>query len=104
MAVTHLSGCVQPKQEWLAQMRAGQFDCHSVDEKSVDVEVRGNTARLAGCTITDAAVCGMRALAPAAGLRLRPGRRPVAGASRGRHQLVTGPHHHPNRARRIRTA
>ncbi|WP_327426132.1 nuclear transport factor 2 family protein [Streptomyces sp. NBC_01236] len=61
MAVTHLSGCVQPKQEWLAQMRAGQFGCHSVDEKSVDVEVRGNTARLAGRTITDAAVCGMRA-------------------------------------------
>ncbi|MFC7265410.1 nuclear transport factor 2 family protein [Streptomyces lutosisoli] len=59
--LAHMSGYVQPKQEWLAQMRAGQFDYHSVDEKSVDVEVRGDAARLAGRTITDATVYGMRA-------------------------------------------
>ena len=42
-------------------MRAGQFGYHSVDEKSVDVEVRGDAARLADRTITDATVYGMRA-------------------------------------------
>jgi hypothetical protein len=25
-SLTHMTGYVQPKQEWLAQMRAGQFD------------------------------------------------------------------------------
>ncbi|WP_052425093.1 nuclear transport factor 2 family protein [Streptomyces fulvoviolaceus] len=59
--LTHMSGYVQPKEEWLAQMRAGWFDYHDVDEKSVSVEVTGGTAHLVGRTVTDATVHGVRA-------------------------------------------
>lgn len=59
--LTHMSGLVQPKQEWLAQMRDGQFDYHSVQEKHVDVRVDGDSARLVARTVTDATVYGTRA-------------------------------------------
>ncbi|MCT9106827.1 nuclear transport factor 2 family protein [Streptomyces mirabilis] len=59
--LTHLTGYVQPKDEWLSQMRAGQFLYHRIEEKSVTVEVEGSTARVSGRFITDATVYGTRA-------------------------------------------
>ncbi|MEY9836290.1 nuclear transport factor 2 family protein [Streptacidiphilus sp. EB103A] len=59
--LTHMSGRVQPKQEWLAQMRDGQFDYHSVQEKNVHVHVDGDNAHLVARTVTDATVYGTRA-------------------------------------------
>ena len=57
--LTHMTSYVQPKQEWLAQMREGRFDYHSIVD--LDVEVDGDTARLVGRTVTDATVYGTRA-------------------------------------------
>lgn len=54
-----MTGYVQPKQEWLAQIREGRFDYHSIVD--LDVEVDGDTARLVGRTVTDATVYGTRA-------------------------------------------
>ncbi|MFD4600691.1 nuclear transport factor 2 family protein [Streptomyces sp. NPDC058464] len=59
--LTHITGYVQSKADWLAQMRAGQFDYHSVEEKSVTVDINGDEARLVGRFITDATVYGTRA-------------------------------------------
>lgn len=49
------------KEEWLSQMRAGQFLYHGIKEKSVTVVVEGTTARAPGRFITDATVYGTRA-------------------------------------------
>ena len=62
--LTHMTGYLQPKQEWLAQMRAGQFVYHDAQEKDVTLDVDGDTARLVGRIVTDAAVYGSRAKWP----------------------------------------
>ncbi|MFF7971166.1 DUF4440 domain-containing protein [Streptomyces sp. NPDC007905] len=59
--LTHITGYEQPKAEWLAQMRAGQFAYHGIEEKTVTVKVDGDTARLVGRIITDATVCDAHA-------------------------------------------
>ena len=59
--LTHMTGYVQPKHEWLAQIRDGRFDYHDIAEKSVQVAVHGDTAHLVGRTVTDATVYGTRA-------------------------------------------
>ncbi|WP_406223803.1 nuclear transport factor 2 family protein [Streptomyces canus] len=59
--LTHVTGYVQPKDEWLSQMHAGQFLYHGIEEKLVTVEVEGDTARVSGRFITDATVYGTRA-------------------------------------------
>ncbi|MFB9572797.1 alcohol dehydrogenase catalytic domain-containing protein [Streptomyces yanii] len=60
--LTHMTGYVQPKAEWLSQIRAGQFVYHSIEEKGLDVDTGGAGAvRLAGRTLTDATVYGTRA-------------------------------------------
>lgn len=59
--LTHITGYVQPKDEWLSQMRAGQFLYHGIEEKRVTVEVEGDTAHVSGRFITDATVYGTRA-------------------------------------------
>ncbi|MFD9193769.1 nuclear transport factor 2 family protein [Streptomyces phaeochromogenes] len=59
--LTHITGYEQPKAEWLAQMRAGQFVYHGVAEKTVTVDVEGDTAHLVGRIVTDATVYGTHA-------------------------------------------
>ncbi|WP_327725391.1 nuclear transport factor 2 family protein [Streptomyces europaeiscabiei] len=59
--LTHITGYVQPKDEWLSQMGTGQFLYHGIEEKSVTVEVEGNTAHVSGRFVTDATVYGTRA-------------------------------------------
>ena len=59
--LTHMTGYLQPKQEWLAQMRAGRFVYHDAQERDVSLDVEGDTARLVGRIVTDAAVYGSRA-------------------------------------------
>ena len=34
-SLTHMTGYFQPKQEWLARMRAGQFTYHDAQERTV---------------------------------------------------------------------
>ena len=59
--LTHITGYPQPKDEWLSQMRAGQFVYHGIEEKKVTVDVEGDTARLVGRIVTDATVYGTHA-------------------------------------------
>ncbi|WP_104174493.1 nuclear transport factor 2 family protein [Arthrobacter sp. Y81] len=63
-SLTHMTGYFQPKQEWLAQMRGGQFVYHDVQERTVSLDVNGGTARLVGRFMTDATVYGSRATWP----------------------------------------
>lgn len=63
-SLTHMTGYFQPKQEWLAQMRAGQFVYHAAREKDVSLHITGDTARLVGRIITDATVYSSRAKWP----------------------------------------
>lgn len=59
--LTHMTGYVQPKAEWLAEMKAGQFVYHSIDEVDTALDLDGSTARLTVRTMTDAKVYGSRA-------------------------------------------
>ncbi|MEU2778047.1 nuclear transport factor 2 family protein [Streptomyces sp. NPDC007162] len=60
--LTHMTGYVQPKAEWLAQMRQGRFVYHSIEEKDTAFGVDDDgTARLTARTLTDATVYGTRA-------------------------------------------
>ena len=63
-SLTHMTGYFQPRQEWLAQMRAGQFQYHDAQEKNVSLQIDGDTARLVGRIVTDATVYGSRATWP----------------------------------------
>ncbi|WP_331750030.1 nuclear transport factor 2 family protein (plasmid) [Streptomyces longwoodensis] len=65
--LTHMTGYVQPKAEWLAQMGQGRFVYHSIREEDTACDVGDDgTARLTVRTVTDATVYGTRA-----GWRLR---------------------------------
>lgn len=61
--LTHMTGYTQPKREWLAQMRGGQFIYHAINEvdTALDVNSADGTARLTVRTRTDALVYGTRA-------------------------------------------
>ncbi|UFQ99739.1 nuclear transport factor 2 family protein [Streptomyces sp. Go40/10] len=59
--LTHITGYVQPKAEWLSQMRSGQFTYHTIDEHSLTVDNASGNAHLVGKIITDATVYGTRA-------------------------------------------
>ena len=60
--LTHITGYVQPKAEWLAEMRAGQFRYHRIDPRSITVTLAGDTATLVGRFVVDAPVYGSRSL------------------------------------------
>ncbi len=62
--LTHITGSIQPKDEWLSQMQAGQFLYHHIDEKSIAVDLHGDEARLVGRLVVDATVDGSRATWP----------------------------------------
>ncbi len=61
--LTHITGYMQPKIEWLAEMSAGQFRYHRIDERGVDVDIdaAGGAGRLVGRFVVDATVYGSRA-------------------------------------------
>lgn len=59
--LTHMTGYVQSKGEWLRETDAGQFDYHAIDNRDVDVAVDGDTATVEARTVTDATVYGSRA-------------------------------------------
>jgi ketosteroid isomerase-like protein len=59
--LTHMTGYVQPKHEWLTEMDERLFVYHRIQERSTTVDVEGDTAHVVGRTVTDATVYGMRA-------------------------------------------
>ncbi|ALO92408.1 hypothetical protein SHL15_1234 [Streptomyces hygroscopicus subsp. limoneus] len=59
--LTHMTEYVQPKAEWLAQMRQGRFLYHSIEEKDTACDVHDDgTVCLTVRTVTDATVYGTR--------------------------------------------
>ncbi len=59
--LTHMTGYVQPKDEWLSQMQSGQFLYHYIDEKSISIDLHGDEAELVGRLVVNATVYGSRA-------------------------------------------
>lgn len=58
--LTHITGYVQPGQEWLTQMRQGQFVYHRITVSALGVNVAGDAATAEARTLTDARVYGSR--------------------------------------------
>ncbi|WP_404373236.1 nuclear transport factor 2 family protein [Corallococcus coralloides] len=58
--LTHMTGYRQPKREWLEAVRTGQMRYHAAEEKSVDVNVAGDTAVLVGRSVVTATIYGAR--------------------------------------------
>lgn len=62
-SLVHITGYVQPRDEWFDVIRAGQFDYHriDIDNRALSVSVTGNTATVAGRGIFEATINGMHA-------------------------------------------
>lgn len=59
--LTHLTGYVQPRSEWLTEMDAGQFRYHAIEPQGEpQIDVTGDTATLTHRIITEAQVYGAR--------------------------------------------
>lgn len=59
--LTHLTGYVQPRSEWLSDMDAGKFRYHAVEPQGEPhVDVAGDSATLTHRIITDATADGAR--------------------------------------------
>lgn len=58
-SLTHITGYVQPKNEWLTQMEDGQFIYYNIDVQSTEIKVKQNQLKIESQTITDATVYGI---------------------------------------------
>ncbi|MFC9839604.1 nuclear transport factor 2 family protein [Rhodococcus sp. NPDC127530] len=58
--LTHMTGFLQAKKEWLEQIDSGEMQYHSSQERCTSVEVTGATAVLVGRSTVDATIWGSR--------------------------------------------
>lgn len=58
--LTHMTGYLQAKKEWLEQIDSGEMQYHSSQEHGTSVEVTGDTAVLVGRSTVDATIWGSR--------------------------------------------
>jgi hypothetical protein len=58
--LTHMTGYVQPKREWLAAIDAGDMRYHAARETSVTVDVKGDRAVVVGKSVVTATIWGGR--------------------------------------------
>lgn len=59
--LTHITGYVQARSEWLVEMAAGQFRYHAVDPQGEpQIQIAGDAATLTHRIVTDATVYGSR--------------------------------------------
>jgi hypothetical protein len=56
--LTHLTGYVQPKREWLGQIASGQARYHSAQPHSVSITLDGDRALQVGRDVVDAHLRG----------------------------------------------
>lgn len=59
-SLTHMTGYRQPKREWLSAIASGEMRYHAAEERSVTVDVTGDTAVLVGRSVVTATIYGMR--------------------------------------------
>jgi hypothetical protein len=57
-SLTHMTGRLQPKREWLSAIDSGEMRYHAAEEKSVTVDVTGNSAVLVGRSLVTATIYG----------------------------------------------
>jgi hypothetical protein len=57
---THITGYQQPKTEWLAQIRSGDFVYHSIEDRNVSISVDDNTAVLVGTAAVAVTIGGSK--------------------------------------------
>src|SRR4051812_13268427 len=62
--LTHMTGYVQSKREWLEQIDSGEMEYHSARERDVSIEVDGDGAVLVGQSVVDATIWGSRGTWP----------------------------------------
>jgi hypothetical protein len=60
----HISGYQQDKAEWLDQIDSGRMTYDAIEEKSVDVEIKGETAVLTSRALVTATIYGSHATWP----------------------------------------
>ncbi|MBH5328944.1 nuclear transport factor 2 family protein [Eikenella sp. S3360] len=58
--LTHMTGYVQPRAEWLEHIRSGQMRYQKIDEVSVRPTINGNRARIIGQAWNTANIWGMQ--------------------------------------------
>lgn len=58
--LTHITGYRQPKREWLSAIDSGEMRYHSAQERSVTIDVSGDTAVLVGRSLVTATIYGAR--------------------------------------------
>ncbi|MCW3115005.1 MAG: hypothetical protein JWR18_3401 [Segetibacter sp.] len=58
--LTHLTGYVQPKQEWYAEIESERMKYYSYKEVKTSVEIDGDKATFVGQNILDARIWGTR--------------------------------------------
>lgn len=57
-SLTHITGKLQPKREWLAAIDSGQMLYHAAEEKSVSINVTGDTAVVVGKSVVTTTIYG----------------------------------------------
>lgn len=62
-SLVHITGYVQPKNEWFDVIRTRQFDYHRIDieDRTLSVSVSGDTATVTGRGVFNATINGMHA-------------------------------------------
>ncbi|KGO86524.1 hypothetical protein Q765_09830 [Flavobacterium rivuli WB 3.3-2 = DSM 21788] len=58
--LTHITGFVQSKAEWLSEIESEQMKYYSYTEVKTSIEIEGDKARFVGQSILDARIWGMR--------------------------------------------
>jgi len=56
--LTHMTGYLQPRSEWLADVRSGEMTHHAIVDVDVSVDVNGDTPVLTVRTRTEATIWG----------------------------------------------
>jgi hypothetical protein len=89
--LTHKTGYMQSKTEWLQQVDSGEMRYHSAQEQSTDIVVDGDNAFVVGRSRVDAPIHPGRPrdVEPAADDRVRAARRLVARDANRRHHVLT---------------
>ena len=60
-SLTHITGYRQPKREWLSAIDSGEMRYHAAQERSVTIDVTGDTAVLVGRSLVTATIYSARA-------------------------------------------
>jgi hypothetical protein len=56
----HITGYVSPKEEWLGQIRSGEFVYHSIRDAGTAVDVQGDSATVVSRAVHDVSLYGRR--------------------------------------------